>query len=582
MRSPLGTDVAHARLVVALQAADVGLWEWDPHTEAWSWDTRSTSMLELDQDRLTHTRADLEQGVDPADLPGLTQALQQAVATGAGLQAEVRVRDRGEEVRWVSMRGRVLIDADDRVVRVVGTCTDSTASHREADQRADDAAALKGLVSIARDLGEAHTETDVLAVVTGLGTPLLGAQAMGLVLLEADRVRTLASDVDADFLASVAHLPLDLRLPMVDTAVTGEEHFFPDLATAAADFPDTTAVYTRTGTQACAAVPLATAGKRLGALSVAYREHHAWRQAERDLLTAFATLTAQALERIRAREAEVSAHALAEQFSETMQRSLLTWAPPRDHLQVDVRYVPASAATQVGGDWYDAFTTTDGTLTVVIGDVSGHDQVAAAAMGQLRNLTRGIAHTTTDGPAAILRALDRAISDLQVQALATIVIAQVHPLPLAAAGPGGEVDGQDHRWLLRWSNAGHLPPLLVDAGGGTAFLEGGSDLLAGLLTGVERRDHEVVLEAGSSVLMYTDGLVERRGAHLPHGLDWLAGAVTDLARAHPHRAVDTGPGEPVSGTGVDGPAVCDALLELVGPRVEDDVALLLLHARPHP
>ncbi len=89
-----------------------------------------------------------------------------------------------------------------------------------------------------------------------------------------------------------------------------------------------------------------------------------------------------------------------------------------------MRYVPAAHHTRVGGDWYDVFTTAGGVLNVVIGDVTGHDQQAAAAMAQLRNLLRGIAHSADAGPAATLTALDRAISDLHVGVLATVVVAR--------------------------------------------------------------------------------------------------------------------------------------------------------------
>jgi len=94
--------------------------------------------------------------------------------------------------------------------------------------------------------------------------------------------------------------------------------------------------------------------------------------------------------------------------AETLQRSLLTEPPQPDHLELAVRYRPASTHMHVGGDWYDAFAQPDGALLTVIGDVVGHDVDAAAAMGQIRSMLRGIAYDRPDTPACILTRVDTA------------------------------------------------------------------------------------------------------------------------------------------------------------------------------
>lgn len=266
---------------------------------------------------------------------------------------------------------------------------------------------------------------------------------------------------------------------------------------------------------------------------------------------AFAALITQALERLRARDGERAASATAARFSETLQRSMLTDPPQPDHLQLVVRYSPAAAESQVGGDWYDAYLTPSGSTSLIIGDVAGHDQNAAASMGQMRNLLRGIGYAIGDPPALVLSALDRAAHDLGVDGLASIVLAQVEQ-PAEHLGAGTR--------LLRWSNAGHPPPLLLEPGALPRFLDTGTDLLIGIDPDTTRTDHEVVLGPGAAVLFYTDGLIERRGASLDDGLAWLAQAAADLD----HGTLDE---------------LCDGLLELVG-QVEDDVALLALRAHP--
>jgi serine phosphatase RsbU (regulator of sigma subunit) len=115
--------------------------------------------------------------------------------------------------------------------------------------------------------------------------------------------------------------------------------------------------------------------------------------------------------------------------------------------------------------------------------------------------------------------------------------------------------------VLRWSNAGHPPPLLLEADGTVTVLERESDLLLGVDPDVPRADHEVALPPGATVLFYTDGLVERRGASLDQGLAWLVDAVAPCA------------GLPLE-------ELCDRLLGELAGAVEDDVALLALRAHP--
>ena len=119
-----------------------------------------------------------------------------------------------------------------------------------------------------------------------------------------------------------------------------------------------------------------------------------------------------------------------------------------------VRYVPAAEAARVGGDWYDAFLQRDGAPVLVIGDVVGHDTAAAAAMGQLRGLLRGIAHHSGAGPAEVLHGLDEAMASMHTGTLATAVVARLE-----------RCRERGRRSRLRWANAGHPPPLLLRADG---------------------------------------------------------------------------------------------------------------------
>jgi PAS domain S-box-containing protein len=240
-------------------------------------------------------------------------------------------------------------------------------------------------------------------------------------------------------------------------------------------------------------------------------------------------------------------------LAEALQRSLLTDPPTLGGAAVVVRYVPAAEAARVGGDWYDAFLQRDGSLVVVIGDVVGHDTAAAAAMGQLRGLLRGIAHYSGGGPAEVLRGLDEAIVQMHDETLATAVIARF------------ECDGRGGR-LLRWTNAGHPPPILVGADGTVTVLGGTlGDLMLGVDPTAERAEWVVPVPTGAIVLLHTDGLVERRDSTIDEGTAALAGHLRDL-----------------TGSALD--ELCDGVLRRMLRGIpQDDVALVAVRlADTHP
>ncbi|GAA1594084.1 PP2C family protein-serine/threonine phosphatase [Actinoplanes couchii] len=249
------------------------------------------------------------------------------------------------------------------------------------------------------------------------------------------------------------------------------------------------------------------------------------------------TLT-QAFDRVRIRQAEQRLARMEREMSETLQRSLLT--PPRrtEHQKVAVRYHSAVAQAHIGGDWYDSFVLPDGTLTLVVGDVTGHDRHAAAAMAQLRNVLRGIAVTVQSPPSRILAGLDGAMTSLGVDTMATAVIAQF-------------VD----RWTLRLSNAGHPPPALLRPDGTATLLTGEPAPLLGIRRLRPRDDHTVVLEPGATVVFYTDGLIERRGTGLDESLRRLTTELT--GRQH-----------------LDPEGICDHLLDTFSTGADDDIVLL--------
>lgn len=417
-----------------------------------------------------------------------------------------------------------------------------------------DAGRLSALVAVAQELGEARNEADVLAVVSDLGASVLGAVGVAL-CLRSDTPgmhRTLATTFfDEDVRQQVAELPEDSPLPLSACARTGEPLFFVDREQAVARFPCSADLYERARTDGSAMVPLTAQTGTFGALGLAFEGSHPWRAADRSLLQALGALTAQTLQRLHAYRAEQQANAAVRRLSETLQRSLLTAPPRSEGFELAVRYQPAAQEAQVGGDWYDAFSVGAQTMTLVVGDVAGHDRNAAAAMAQVRNVLRGVAQTLGAAPGAVLTALDGALARLDVPALATAVLCEVGP------PPSGELPGA---LRLRWSNAGHPPPLLVHPCGRAELLLTDPDLLLGIQPDSDRGDHELVLPPGATLVLYTDGIVERRDHALDVGLERLRQAVSDLHELAPD-------------------ALCDALLAQLAVGAEDDVALLVLRVR---
>ncbi|NIZ90470.1 SpoIIE family protein phosphatase [Kineococcus rubinsiae] len=236
--------------------------------------------------------------------------------------------------------------------------------------------------------------------------------------------------------------------------------------------------------------------------------------------------------------------------SEVLQRSLLSPPQHSEGLAVATRYYPAAEAAQVGGDWYDAFVQPDGCTTVVIGDVMGHDVSAAAAMGQLRTLVRGIAFDRGAQPAEVVGRLDTVLHGLGMTTLATAIVLQI------SEGEGGVR-------RARWCVAGHLPAVLVHPDGEVTQLSG-TGIVVGLGPDQRRHQHEADLLPGSIVLLYTDGLVERRDRTMGERLDELHAAVADLA----DRPLDE---------------LCDELIARMLPDgSDDDVAVVVVRVLETP
>ena len=207
--------------------------------------------------------------------------------------------------------------------------------------------------------------------------------------------------------------------------------------------------------------------------------------------------------------------------AEMLQRHLLPPLPRVEGLAITARYLPAAREAQVGGDFYWGAVQAGGQTLVAIGDVSGHDLTATSWQAQLAPLLRGFAFESKAGPASVLSRVDRAMQGLAIDTMATAVLASIDTVDPHAAKGGGR--------RLRWSNAGHLSPLLLRVDGRVQSLDHPPELLLGLDPRTPRTDHEQLLLPGDTILLCTDGLVERRGSDPDDDLDRLRGVLSDLA-----------------------------------------------------
>ncbi|MFD4575452.1 PP2C family protein-serine/threonine phosphatase [Streptomyces sp. NPDC058417] len=234
-------------------------------------------------------------------------------------------------------------------------------------------------------------------------------------------------------------------------------------------------------------------------------------------------------------------------IAETLQHALLTQLPHSPGLTLAARYLPATYGLNIGGDWYDAFRQPDGSLITVVGDVTGHGLRAAVMMSQLRTALRAYA---VDGgsPGVLLTRLHTFLHHLQPDLYATAVIARFQP----------------GRPVLTWAAAGHPPPLLRGPDGEVRLLDAKPGAMLGIPLRQEIADHSVPLAPGSTLALYTDGLVERRAHGIDPGIARLAAA---LAAFHADDLAHD----------LDGSAerILDPMLS--DSERDDDVCLLLSH-----
>lgn len=484
-------------------------------------------------------------GTDPAAVARISQALRDDEPI-----TEVLLNHRADGTAfWNEVVISPVFDADGRLTHHVGVQSDVTlrvegAAERdralEAARRAN--ARLEALSRVSEALASRFDSHEALAALPALVVPDLAGWAF---VVEADdQGRAVGVHVAH---GDPAHADDAAAMETVDLSVLRRAPELVDVLSGSVTSPVVIDMSTEDGVEgleeeaarAVAAVrlgrvvlvPLRARGRTTAVLGLVVGDH-APSQADLTTMADVGLRAGLAVDNARLYERE---HAAAL----TLQRSLLPDLPDLEGFDVAATYLPASVGAEVGGDWYDVLDLPDGGVGVAIGDVMGHDLQAAAAMGQLRSVLRSYAWSG-DEPGAVVRQLDLLVRGLGMAGLATCVYARIQA-------------DDEGRCVVSYAKAGHPPPLMLVPGEGVHRLDQALSTPIGVAAAAPGAEQaELEMPTGASLVLYTDGLLERRDRPLREGIEQLEAVL----RAAP----------------VDADAA--ALRDLVVEGLVDDVAAL--------
>ncbi|MGW7358861.1 SpoIIE family protein phosphatase [Streptomyces sp. NPDC054802] len=397
---------------------------------------------------------------------------------------------------------------------------------------------LYQLLHLAAALTEVVGVRDVVDLVADQIMPAFGAQGLVLSAAEGGRLKiTGHRGYPASVIEQLDGLPLDTRFTPAGRALaSGIPSFFAEPAELARSYPEAPQV---SGKQAWAFLPLIVSGRPVGVCVLTYDRPHVFSAEERAVMTSLAGLVAQALDRARLYDTK---HELAHGLQQALLPHRL---PDIAGLDVAARYLPATHGMDIGGDFYDLIPLGETAAAAVIGDVQGHNVEAAALMGQVRTAVHAFA-SLGPRPGEVLFRTNRLVTELDPGLFSTCLYTHIDLV----------------RGRVSLANAGHPPPLLRLPDGRTRPLPVPAGPPLGVLAGAAYPVTEIPLVPGTTLVFYTDGLVETAGTDLDVSIERLAERFA--------RAEDDDLGRVVETLVSQVPA---------GRQRVDDIALLVLRSR---
>ncbi|MHA6618152.1 SpoIIE family protein phosphatase [Pseudonocardia sp. DLS-67] len=409
------------------------------------------------------------------------------------------------------------------------------------------------LQQVSADLASAGSVLEAARLLVARLPDFLGASAASVHLADPERgLRFVhAGGHGEPVLGSYSTMRLDDPAPIAVAARTGEPVWIHDRDEWARGWPKLLDHALASGSaaqmHAAAALPLTGVGRVVGAIGLTFPTERTFASDERDFMLALVAQAAPAFERAAAAD-------VRRLIAETLQKSLLPPTLPRLHrLPLASRYLPGARGSQAGGDWYDVLPLDEGRVAIAVGDVVGQGARAAAIMGQLRSALSGYLLEGHD-PVQALERLDRFAGRVPDATGSTVACLVLDP----------------ETGALEWARAGHPPPL-VTGPEGCRHLDDASGTVLGVRARPPFTAGAATITPGESILLYTDGLVERRGEIVDDGIARLA----DVAARHhalaPEALTDVLLSGALDGTTANG-----------GPDPVDDVALIVARLVPAP
>ncbi|MGW0748573.1 SpoIIE family protein phosphatase [Streptomyces sp. NPDC002587] len=530
----------------------MGTFDWDLDSGRMYLDPTALEVLDLRPDEFDGSSAGLRPRVPPSDAARLDARVAQALKDGRShYGAYVRSRRRNGTRTWIHIQGHIMREPQGRPYRVIGILRDAAHDPGEPGSGGDEAEGRRRMTGVVERttaiLAHARTVndvTDVLKDPQALGH--LGAVSVMLGVVDGGRIHLVAEGQLGSYVPEIEYTRIDAGFPMSEAVRSMQPVFLASREEFQTRYPLLWPYIEPLAVRSGVYLPLIAQGRAIGALGLLYARDGRFTAEERNLLMALGSGIAQSLQRAMLFEQE---HDLAE----GLQRAMLPRRiPPVAGALIAVRYRSARMGRDIGGDWYDVIPLGEGRVGVMIGDVEGHDTDAAAVMGQLRIVLRAyIAEGHTPGT-AMARA-SAFLRELETERFATCTYAEVD----LASG------------MLRMVRAGHLDPVVRRGDGSCHRVQVAGGLPLGLPpreqsgTGSGYPVTSLELHPGDTLLLCTDGLIERPGADPDSGMRELMAAVR--------------------GGPVDVEELADVLCDLVGDAGGgDDMALLVLRRRGTP